>query len=597
MSFLRRGKGRRVTAPRVFVTVFALVGLQALAVVGAGSALASGTCTYNPATDTINVTIDAGTTSTLSVATTGEILFDGAPCGSATNSNTVAIVVLGQPSANETLQIDNETGAEFNTAISWAVDLGTGTGDVLVINAASETNDVVVVTEGSFTINGGGGEVLGVELHVVFGNGGDDSLDASGLTAATSILVGGVGDDVLSPSVAVAGDTVAGQGGTDTVSYAGASAAQCIVIDNVASAAGLDGNCDADLGDAVDAADALADDLEVLQSGAGNDTLVGAAGTAETFIPGDGNDNITGQPGDVIDWSSSSAAMVIDVPNTSATGQGTDEWTGANAFIGSSFDDRLLVGAGGTPSAAAAAFSGGDGVDTVDATAAAGGVVINLETVDDPFNGATGPDDVENAIGSDFNDALIGNDLRNELTGLLGDDILTGAAGNDTLVGNLGNDTFTGGAGADTVSFKQSPAGVNVDLSLGFATGEGDDSFGDIVEIIVGSPFRDTITGGPFGGGGTVNFLFKGKKGNDTLTGFDGNDTLKGGAGKDTLRGGRGDDTLSGARGNDRLFGGGGTDVGRGGKGKDICKGVEIRSSCGTSRNPKAREGLAAKLI
>ena len=71
--------------------------------------------------------------------------------------------------------------------------------------------------------------------------------------------------------------------------------------------------------------------------------------------------------------------------------------------------------------------------------------------------------------------------------------------------------TFDGDQGGDTVNFVETPAGVNVDLSLGFATGEGDDSFDDTIEIIVGSDFDDTITGGPFGGGGTVNFLFKGR--------------------------------------------------------------------------------------
>ena len=180
-------------------------------------------------------------------------------------------------------------------------------------------------------------------------------------------------------------------------------------------------------------------------------------------------------------------------------------------------------------------------------------------------------------------------------------EVLYGPEGGETQRVRLhavGNDTYEGDEGADTVSFAtNTTAGVNVDLSLGFATSSdsGDDSFNDGPEIILGSPFNDHITGGPFGGGGTVNFLFKGGAGNDVLTGFNGNDTLNGGGGKDTLRGVGGDDTLNGKGGNDKLSGGGGFDIGNGGKGKDVCRGVEQKKSCGSKKHPKAHAGLSSK--
>jgi len=136
------------------------------------------------------------------------------------------------------------------------------------------------------------------------------------------------------------------------------------------------------------------------------------------------------------------------------------------------------------------------------------------------------------------------------------------------------------------VSFASSPNGVEVDMNLGFATGEGDDGFGDTIETVVGSDHDDSMTGG--GGVVTSNFRFIGRAGDDLLTGSGSNDTLRGGGGSDVLRGVNGDDTLAGGNGNDRLFGGSGVDVGKGGKGKDVCKGVEIRSSCGTKKHPKA---------
>ena len=230
----------------------------------------------------------------------------------------------------------------------------------------------------------------------------------------------------------------------------------------------------------------------------------------------------------------------------------------------------------------------------MDGSAATAGVFINLDILD-----PSGADDLENVVGSAFNDTLDGNDLRNQINAGDGDDFLDGQPGNDTLLGEGGNDTYFGDTGADRVSFANSPQGVNVDLSLGFASGEGDDSFVDGIEIIVGSAFNDDVTGGPFGGGGTVNFLFVGKAGNDSLTGFNGNDTLKGGGGNDVLRGVGGDDTLKGAAGNDRLFGGGGTDIGKGGKGNDTCKQGgdqdELREE-GQPRSPADRSRGPAEL-
>ena len=606
---LRRGVRRRGRVAAALTTVGALAAFQALAIVGAGAAFASGICTYNPATDTINITIDATTTSTVMVETAaadvdpaaapGSILFDGLACGSASNTNTVSIVVLGQVGASETFVIDENTGAPFNTAIAWHIDLGTGPNNQLTIDLNDDQDNTVVLTNTSFNLNGAVGEVLGAPAEWnVNGGDGNDVLDGSAVTVGFTDLFGGDGDDVISPG-ATGGDFIGGDGDIDTLSYATRTTATAVVNGVLA---GTDLNGDGDSADAGEEGDFI-DCFEIIQTGTGADTIVangdGCGPVDVTAIPGDGDDHVVGDGGDTIDWSSSSVGMVIDVPNLTATGQGTDTWDGVTNFVGSAFDDTMLVDAGVYPGGPVTFFSGGAGVDTVDAAAATGAVIVDLDLLDGaPAGGVGAPaDDLENAIGSAFNDTLTGNDQRNSLTGGDGDDALSGAAGNDTLFGNAGNDTFTGGGGADRVSFASSPQGVNVDLSLGFAVGEGDDGFGDLVEIIVGSAFNDTVTGGPFAGGGTVNFLFVGKAGNDTLTGFSGNDTLKGGGGNDVLRGVGGDDTLKGAAGNDRLFGGGGTDVGKGGPGNDTCSKVEIKSSCGKKGNPAAPQtAVAARL-
>jgi hypothetical protein len=560
---------------------------------------------YNPATDTINITIDAGTGSTVTVdETTGSIEFDGSACGSATNANTVAIVVLGQPSSDEAFVIDENTEVPFNTAIAWNIDLGTGTLDQLQIILNTDQDNTVALTDTSFDLNGAAGEVLGAEQFVVVGNDGNDTIDGSALTAFL-LAAGGNGDDVISPGT-FNGDIAVGQGDVDTLSYAGRTTSMFVLNGNTA---GEDANSDGDNADPGDEVD-LIDCFEVVQTGSGADTIDDNGCGPTTMVPGDGDDDITGSSDDTIDWSSSSAGMSIDLPNLTATGQGTDVWDGPTNFVGSNFDDTMITD-GDAPGVNVESFSGLDGVDTVDGSAETVGIDIDLDDLDpDPA------DDLENAIGGSSDDDLFGNDLDNALTGNDGDDDLFGEDGRDTLEGNAGNDDLIGGGsndtlvggtgddffegddGADTVSFAtNTTAGVNVDLSLGFASSadSGDDSFDRTEEIIVGSPFNDHITGGPFSGGGTVNFLFKGGAGKDSLTGFNGNDTLNGGGGKDTLRGVGGDDTLNGKGGNDNLSGGGGFDIGNGGKGKDVCSSVEQKSSCGSKKHPKAHTGLSGK--
>jgi Ca2+-binding RTX toxin-like protein len=596
MSLLRRGGTRQA---KVGVTVFAVVAFQALAIIGATSAFAVTDCTSNLATGAIECTIDPGDDLGLAVETTGANLDVLAPAGailqqvnagaweaigSANNTNTTSVSILGSNGSDETFTINNNvadvvTGGatlsgEFNTAITWAVDLGTSTvppapGDEFLINLGVG-DDEVVVTDTSFTINGGGGPTAGPEIFDVDGNDGDDTIDGSALTAGVILqATGKAGADWVAPGLAAPqlvaatpiGDVLDGGAGTDQLSYG--TRATDVVIDKSTGLAGHDIGTDADLADIGDEADTHIG-FEIFESGTGADTLVGLVGAPlDTFVPGDGNDDVTcGEAGDTIDWSSSSAAMTIDPFLGTATGQGDDTFTTCASYVGSAFDD-VLIWDGTT-----VAFSGGDGTDTVDASAdTSAGVAIDLDALD-PDPG----DDLENAIGGTGDDDLFGNDLRNNLTGGDGNDDLEGDAGNDTLEGGLGNDDFTGGDGADRVSFEDNATnGVNVDVILGFATSQesGDDSFSDTVEIIVGSKFNDRITGG--GGFIATNFLFIGGNGKDNLRGSGSNDTL---------RGGRGNDRLRGEGGADDLFGGPGNDFGWGGPGADFCKKVEHEVSC-----------------
>jgi hypothetical protein len=578
------------------VAVLSLATFQVLAIIGAGSASAVTDCTFNLGTGAIECTIDPTEDLGLAVETAGANLDALAPAGailqqvnagaweaigSANNTNTTSISILGSNGSDETFTIDNNVGdlltgaaalsGEFNTAITWAVDLGTSTvppapGDEFLINLGVGA-DEVVVTNTSFTINGGGGPVAGAEIFDVDGNDGGDTIDASALTAAALLqATGKAGDDWIAPGLAAPqlvaatpiGDVVDGGAGVDQLSYGTRSTN--VHIDKAAALAGTDANADGDLLDIGDEAD-VHTLFEIFESGTGNDQLSGAAGAPpDTFIPGDGNDNVDcADATDTLDYSSSSAAMTIDPFNGTAVGQGDDTFTVCVNYVGSAFDDTLIWD-GTTVS-----FVGGDGTDVVDASAQVTPQAIDLDTLD----GAGPLDTLENAIGGSSNDTLIGNDLRNNLVGGAGDDVLSGFAGNDTLEGGEGNDTYAGGTGADRVSFANSAAGVRVDVNLGFAVGEGDDAFAGGVEIIVGSAFNDQITGG--GGATTLNFLFIGRGGNDLLRGSGSNDTLRGGAGNDRLFGEQGADLLLGGKGKDRA---------NGGPGADTCKKVEKAKSC-----------------
>ena len=227
---------------------------------------------------------------------------------------------------------------------------------------------------------------------------------------------------------------------------------------------------------------------------------------------------------------------------------------------------------------------------------------------------------IERILGSDFNDLLIGNGQANRLSGFEGDDELRGGAGGDVLEGGAGADILNGGNGRDTAEYSSSDAGINIDLTLGTATGghaQGDTLVS--IERIRGSEFNDIISGD-----GVNNQLF-GNGGNDILSGGSGNDLIRGGAGADIIVGGTGADTadylgsssgvtvslvtgtgsggdaegdtlvdieriagsnfndiltgndgdnkLTGYQGDDELLGGNGTDILDGGAGADILNG------------------------
>ena len=149
-------------------------------------------------------------------------------------------------------------------------------------------------------------------------------------------------------------------------------------------------------------------------------------------------------------------------------------------------------------------------------------------------------------------DILLGNGA-DEVDAGVGNDVIKTEGGNDTIKGGSGNDKIDGGTGTDTLDYSGSvngaiSGGITVDMAdeeaikAGY-TGSATDGYGDKdyfknIEVVKGTSFDDTITGGS-----SADTLY-GLLGNDTLNGGGGNDVLHGGEGNDTLNGGGGVDTV-----------------------------------------------------
>jgi Ca2+-binding RTX toxin-like protein len=104
-------------------------------------------------------------------------------------------------------------------------------------------------------------------------------------------------------------------------------------------------------------------------------------------------------------------------------------------------------------------------------------------------------------------------------------------------LGGPGDDEIDGAFGEDTADFGSSAEGVTVDLTLGQATGEGDDQL-RAIENIAGSGYDDHLVGSLDGNG------IDGRAGNDALGGLDGDDLFVGGTGDDAYDGGPGRDAI-----------------------------------------------------
>jgi Ca2+-binding RTX toxin-like protein len=302
---------------------------------------------------------------------------------------------------------------------------------------------------------------------------------------------------------------------------------------------------------------------DYLAGDANNNRLSGGAGQ-DTLIYRGGIDTLDGGTGvDVADFSEVSAAIRADLATTQnqvSTGIGLTTTVlatllGIEDLIGTAFDDTLLANAsdntltGGLGNdtfvfrsgAGLDHFYGGVGTDTVDMSAFAAAIWVNLnhnfeiETRDQPnlstglYRAIVDLDGVENVIGTAFDDYLAGDANNNQLTA---------GAGNDTLIYRGGLDTLDGGTGADVADFSELASGIRVDL----AATQNEATTGSIsnpttvahlvgIENIVGTAFDDVLLGDAnenslTGGLGNDTFVYRNGLGLDTFVGGSGTDIV-----------------------------------------------------------------------
>lgn len=360
--------------------------------------------------------------------------------------------------------------------------------------------------------------------------------------------------------------------------------------------------------------------IDRLHGGDGDDTIHGGADN-DTIWGGDGNDTIS--------FADATASVAASLLTGTATGEGSDTFTGIENITGSGYADTLtgddtaniLSGLDGNDTITAGAgddileggtgddtLNGGDGVDTARYANAASAVTVNLST--STATGGDGSDTlsgIENVIGSAYNDTLIGSDGVNTLDGGDGADTLWGGAGNDSLNGNAGADTLYGQVGDDTLIGGDGNDTIYGDIATALETdgndviegnagddtlvgGGGDDEIdgGDDNDIIYGAAGADLLYGGAGadtiygdnlygspGFTGAGNDVIHGGDGNDVVAGGDGNDEIHGGNDADDLYGNAGADTIHGDAGADDLYGGTGNDTLYGGTGTDILYGED----------------------
>ncbi len=475
---------------------------------------------------------------------------------------------------DQIIEISDPNNAETDTvksSITWM--LGDNlenlwlTGNAAINGTGNDLDNYIWGNDADNSLFGGGGN------DILRGDGGNDSLDGG---AGNDILSGGVGNNYLNGGTG--SDYLSGGSGNDTyiVDDVGDEIVEATVLpnedtDTVFSSVSwtlgarlenlslLGNNNINGTGNELDNTIYGNDGNNILNGGAGADTLYGGEGGADTLIGGDGND---------IYIVNSSGGSIGDSITESLQG-GTDtvrafvSWT-----LGDNLENLTLVNPGprainGTGNALNNTITGtlrgnnildgGAGADTLIGLGGDDTYIVDNsgDTLTEDLNAGT--DTVFSSIswmlGANLENLTLtgnntingtGNALNNTITGNAANNILNGGAGNDTLTGGLGNDIYIVGNVSDQISEALDAGNDTVDSSISWTLGANLENLtltGNNTINGTGNALNNTISGN------AANNILKAGFGNDRVNGGAGNDTLDGEAGNDTLDGGVGNDT------------------------------------------------------
>jgi Ca2+-binding RTX toxin-like protein len=198
------------------------------------------------------------------------------------------------------------------------------------------------------------------------------------------------------------------------------------------------------------------------------------------LIGGGGSDFLSGGAGtDTVSYQDSTVGVTINLANTalsSTTGTGIAQGdviaADVEIILGSRFDDTFLADAN------ARTVDGSNGFDSVDYSASAAGVQVNLQTGTGQGGLAEGDRyiSIERVLGSNFSDTIQASNSGTTIVTFNGNDTVTGGTGSDFVNASTGNTTLLGdsiavGDGNDTVFISQaalsSSSGINIDGGAG----------------------------------------------------------------------------------------------------------------------------------
>ena len=341
--------------------------------------------------------------------------------------------------------------------------------------------------------------------------GGDDNIDARAGSDAISggsgsdHIIAGVGDDVVYAGTGQ--DVVFGGAGNDII-FGGSGIDRLFGENGDDTLYGEEGNDDLNGGSGND----------FLSGGEGDDTIKGESGF-DVAYGGTGNDTLDGGANDDVLF----AEAGDDIVNGGAGNDVLSDGEGSDTVSGGAGSDYLVV----SLDTAADRYDGGEGVDTLDLSAAWITVDVDLqsclatgEQIGSNFLSA-----IEEVIGGQGDDRLSGSSGDDILKGGAGEDYLNAAGGSDIVAGDEGNDIivgsldravdhYSGGQGTDTLDYSMAAMRIEVDFAAGTAKGEeiGVDTISDL-EKVLGGQGDDLFVAGSegvvlSGGGGNDTFVF-----------------------------------------------------------------------------------------